>query len=720
MDTGEVDIYVITDKGKRYTVDVKKTITSGELRALLADKVLFSSYFSFTFNGKQYQYNNINKNDILNFNEGDIVYVTISVTEECAGANVAFHLNVNVDEADKSVVALSGILQLCLLKHIAKKIDVNDINKISSKEIRNIIYDLKQEMDLSDDPQKGIKTNLSNKEGNNIITYINYIKKIVTIKEIKELIKLFNKNKQDEIIAYWSQLSKYEDFNQLFERNFRKAIEESYFDYSLIGVSLYQQENRKKFIQNLNQCDNHEVKYLFHGTQIDPISKIITTGFLYTRKAFYGMGIYFSDMLDYISFYCGGETYEDRRKNFGKTIAVGNTFSCVATEVFYDNGKKKEVYDYRYYVDELAKFPTYEELKKNYPDKMVEKNGIHFARVEPEQGQVYKNKMNLNLARRQGKFIGNEYVITEKEQILPLYGLTLKRNEYFVVWRDPNFVGKNEYTDYLNNAKMMLYKNEKLNVFIENSTEKALELINKKRYNKIILISSIGLDLSGKKFVEAARKILGFDVMVLFFSGNSSHLKWIQNFPNALYTNNTNYYQKYVKNYNEKGLLSLKKEIEQNYKISLKFTQNFLQFPKYINQKKYMDLTFGEVCENFRKVIIKNRTKKIALSMDENRQVELVTFLGKEIESLIWYATLIDGELTLFSNNSYLYYDEKNNTVKGDQYMERWIYVKEGEQYYYICYGNKSNILTISGKKLIISHTLKKEDQLFAFVDECY
>jgi hypothetical protein len=166
--------------------------------------------------------------------------------------------------------------------------------------------------------------------------------------------------------------------------------------------------------------------------------------------------------------------------------------------------------------------------------------------------------------------------------------------------------------------------------------------------------------------------------------------------------------------------LSLKKEIEQNYKISLKFTQNFLQFPKYINQKKYMDLTFGEVCENFRKVIIKNRTKKIALSMDENRQVELVTFLGKEIESLIWYATLIDGELTLFSNNSYLYYDEKNNTVKGDQYMKRWIYVKEGEQYYYICYGNKSNILTISGKKLIISHTLKKEDQLFAFVDECY
>ena len=178
MDTGEVDIYVITDKGKRYTVVVKKTITSGELRALLANEVLFSSYFSFTFNGKQYQYKDSNKNDILNFNEGDIVYAITSVLDEYCPINVDFHLNVKVDEADKSVVALSGILQLCLLKYIAKKIDDNDINKISSEEIRNIITDLKKEMDLSDDPQKDIKANLSQKEGNNIITYINYIKKL--------------------------------------------------------------------------------------------------------------------------------------------------------------------------------------------------------------------------------------------------------------------------------------------------------------------------------------------------------------------------------------------------------------------------------------------------------------------------------------------------------------------------------------------------------------
>ena len=172
----EVDIFVITENGKRYSIDVKKTITYGELMSLLDENIFYSGNFVVTFNGKQY--GKKNKKEILNFNKGDIIYTMLTVVDECH-CNVAFHLNVNVDEADKSVVPLSGILQLCLLKYIAKRIDNNAINKISSTEIKSIIVDLKKEMDLSDDPQKDIKTNLSQKTGNNIITYINYIKRII-------------------------------------------------------------------------------------------------------------------------------------------------------------------------------------------------------------------------------------------------------------------------------------------------------------------------------------------------------------------------------------------------------------------------------------------------------------------------------------------------------------------------------------------------------------
>ena len=47
---------------------------------------------------------------------------------------------------------------------------------------------------------------------------------------------------------------------------------------------------------------------------------------------------------------------------------------------------------------------------------MVEKNGINFARVEPNQGQV-RNIEQIITDRRKGKFLGTEYIITELSQI---------------------------------------------------------------------------------------------------------------------------------------------------------------------------------------------------------------------------------------------------------------------------------------------------------------
>ena len=100
------------------------------------------------------------------------------------------------------------------------------------------------------------------------------------------------------------------------------------------------------------------------------------------------MGIYFSDMLDYVSFYSGGNDFYSRRDFFGKTLPVNTTFSCVSAEVFYDKNAKKEIYDFSLLVKELDHFPSYEELKRDYYEKMVPMNGVNFARVEPNQGQV--------------------------------------------------------------------------------------------------------------------------------------------------------------------------------------------------------------------------------------------------------------------------------------------------------------------------------------------
>ena len=271
------------------------------------------------------------------------------------------------------------------------------------------------------------------------------------------------------------------------------------------------------------------------------------------------MGIYFSDIIDYIAFYTGGNTFENRRDNFGKVIPVNSTFSFIGCEIFYDKKKFKQIKDLSLYVEDLTEFPTYEELIQNYNDKMVEPNGIHFIRVD-NAGDSLSESCFLE-EKRKGQFLGNEYGITEKYQILPIYSLTVKRNEFFILWRDPNFEGENQYSDYLLERKLFCTEKAKMNIYFESSTEEELKFILRRKYNKIILITSVGLDLSGKKFIEIARKILGFDVMVLFFSANENHLKWIQQFPNCLYTDTSEIYEEYITNFNEKGLKNLKKKL---------------------------------------------------------------------------------------------------------------------------------------------------------------
>ena len=589
------------------------------------------------------------------------------------------------NEPDDEVIErgpLSGILNICLLKYISRYITDDIFLKLKSP-IKEIIETIKKEINFKNQAEEDIKAILKDKSGDNIFEYCKYINSLLTKKTVDDLIDLFDYEKKEKFNNFWSKLMKFDEFNSFFEKELEIALRNSYFDYSVISMILYEKSRRKKYLNGRKNCPNCHKRVLFHGTQIDPISKIITKEFLYTRKAFYGMGIYFSDMLDYIGFYAGGQDYNTRRRNFGTILPVGETFSCIGAEIYYDENKLKRVYDFSLLVKTLDHFPTYEEIKREWPSKMVQKNGIHFARVEPYQGQVIE-KINIPKEEKKGNFLGNEYVITEMDQMLPLYGITLKRNEYFVVWRDNHFGRENYFTKYLAERKLFLNKYAKMNVYFESNTESALRLISRKKYNKIILISNIGLDLAGKKFVEIARKILGFDVFVLFFSGNNMHFNWLKNFKNALYTDNSNFYEKYVMNYNENGLKELKKEVEKTYDIKFpEFTDNFLNFPKFIKgEKKYRETNFSENCDNFKYVFLYNSYSGYYINMNKDGTLSL------QKEGYGWYVTLDNGEITLFSNNYYLCIKDNDNNPGGSEFMKIGRYIKNKDDYS-IKFGNK-------------------------------
>ena len=411
-------------------------------------------------------------------------------------------------------------------------------------------------------------------------------------------------------------------------------------------------------------------------------------------------------MIDYISFF-------NRRNSKNKTLPINSTFSFETAQIYYDKQFEEKIYKNKYEINDLEDFPTYEELKENHPEKMVKKNGINLIKVDPIIGKA-KSLSEISIDNKKGNFIANEYIISEKDQILPLYRLTLKRNEYCIIWRDPNFGVKNSFSGFLEYIKNIIDKEAKMNIYFESSVEKALEIVRKKKFNKIILISNIGLDLSGKRFVEVARKILGYDIIILFFSANNSHLSWIRHFKNTLYTDKAEFCKEFIMNYNEKGLISLKEKTEKNYKIKLEFTKNFFQ-PKFNNNK---DLLFNEISKNFRTVQIKTFNKNF-LKMDVYGNVSLTNkYDEEEKETFIWYLTIIGDEITFYSNTFYLSYNSESNLVCGSDYMKIWKYKKIDNNMNIIYFDWQTSILTENKENIIIKMENKKnEGQIFEFID---
>ena len=392
MENNIIDIFVEDDQGKIFLIQCPKIISYSNFKEILKQKVLSEEVMTYYIIFRDKKYNDKNIFDILNFDDGDKVVVVNTRGRE--GVFAKFHMNPELDEGNMNIGKLTGFLKLILIKYISTCI--KDINLITSPEIKEIVSEFRMGLTLEENPQEDIKSNLKETSGKDIISYTKYVCSIISDQDINNLLSFVGLNMKNNIIKYWSILTKYEIFNKDFEEELFKAIKNSYFDYSLIGLSIYQQSNRNNYLQAMNKCPNLIKKYLFHGTQIDPISKIITKGFLYSRKPFYGMGIYFTDMLDYVSFYCGGNDYNSRRNNFGKILPVNSTFSCVGTEVYYNQKKIQHVFDYSYYIDELDHFPTYDEIINNYEDKKIPMYGVNIAKVEPIKGQV-RNLKEINL-----------------------------------------------------------------------------------------------------------------------------------------------------------------------------------------------------------------------------------------------------------------------------------------------------------------------------------
>ena len=471
---------------------------------------------------------------------------------------------------------LYGLLKLCFLKELSSKLEDDQIEELP--ELLSYILRILKNGYLEDPIKKEeIKNVLEKMKGSNILNFSKYIDESINSNDIKMLLQFLNKEDLEEINDIKNRLLNYNEYIKRFEEDFEERKRNAIFEFSIISLVVMEREDFKIFERERNKCPNRIDRILYHGTSIEPISCILTG---YFRKSVdrcyqHGKGVYFTDILDYCWFY-GGE--KSNRSNGNKIPKIDETFTFIASSIYYDKKGFRQVKDHKY---------------------TPKKNEINFAYAKEDFSTIKKYP-------DKHKFFGTEYVIWDLEQICPFIGAKLKRKEFCVIWRDNNFSSKPVYNNkfdaifkkFLKERKKYIEQYAEYNIYPCETTKEALELVNRKKYNKIILLSNVGTDLGGKKFIDEARKIIGNDVIALFLAYNIQHLNWITKYKNALFSNEPDFYERYIKCFNDKyydkedKILELKQTIENHYKVQFNFDDKFLDFPNYKDGGNFSELKF--------------------------------------------------------------------------------------------------------------------------------
>ena len=411
--------------------------------------------------------------------------------------------------------------------------------------------------------------------------------KNIKIEDLEKFFKEISKKGEEQENNQFKLIEQLSEFNNVFDVEIEKALKNSIFEFKIIHIFLLDKE-KEIYIREKDNCPNREIKILYHGTIIDYAVDIVSDKFKLSKSGAIGSGVYLTDLLDYACNYARKEDY------FGNIPMVGESFTFVASEIYYDNTK----------IDNMN-INNYHNNIRTLP---VQKNGVRCV-YGFFNGYKLWTEIEETIKIRP---IGKEYLITEESQILPLYAVTVKRLEYLVIWRDYNFSLDNpnnyslqvfqEIQNFHREIKKIISREFDSKVYYTKTTEEALELIERKKYNKIIIITNA--NNNAKDFIKYARKIIGKDTIVAVSAYNIPlHISWIKAMKNTYILNGIDFHYKFIKAVMKNDLEALNRlrnEVINQYTLMYpnfelkEFNLDLLNFPKFKINGRYDDLRFND------------------------------------------------------------------------------------------------------------------------------
>ena len=501
---------------------------------------------------KEYPRQTLKKVGLENLSKIEVLYKKLNPTTKA--------LNIQFIESSQNLYQinyfsnLSGFLKLYILKEIALKLNnnhlqclLNDRKNIYKGYIMNILKNGYSKINRYNDIDFEFMID-------NISNFSKYIDRIIDSDYINKILNDFLK--KEELIEIYNtsyRLSKYNNFMNLLEFELERSQKESIFEFAINSFIIIERQDYETFLKEIKNCPGGKQKILFYGISFVPNPNNLQK--LYRKENL-------TDSFEICWFQSDSNTINER---INKIPGLDQSFNLIAY--------------YTYYKNDGIKY----EINNNH----LEKNEINITFKD--------SSMKIITQTNPKNYFGKEYKIGDINQICPLISFNLKRIEFCIIWRDTNFSNTAYFKQFLEEMKN---KKGKYNLYPCQTTEEALSLVNRKKYNKIILISNFGN--SGLSFIEEARQIIGNEVIALFASSNPNNITSIQKFKNTLFSNKPEFTEKYLKcfNYNlypherKNMILNLINEMEKEYNAKFNFDNRFLDYPNYKRNGQYSDLSF--------------------------------------------------------------------------------------------------------------------------------